>query len=127
MSIDEINGRHVGKNYSTDDGNTWVVGGKLVIEEGAKVEGLNSDDSDDSDTIPIASDSVLGGVKVGNGLSVTSDGILSIAPASTTVVGGVKKLPYTEDFEDVNFSGFESHFNQFLAALREAGIMEEAE
>ena len=70
MSIDEINGRHVGKNYSTDDGNTWVVGGKLVIEEGAKVEGLNSDDSDDSDTIPIASDSVLGGVKIGNGLSV---------------------------------------------------------
>ena len=67
MSIDEINGRHVGKNYSTDDGNTWVVGGKLVIEEGAKVEGLNSDDSD---TIPIASDSVLGGVKIGNGLSV---------------------------------------------------------
>ena len=127
MSIDEINGRHVGKNYSTDDGNTWVVGGKLVIEEGAEVEGLNSDDSDDSDTIPIASDSVLGGVKIGNGLSVTSDGILSIAPASTTMVGGMKKLPYMADFEDTSLASFESRFNQFLTALREAGIMEEAE
>ena len=29
------------KNYSTDNGDTWVVGGKLVIEEDASVEGLN--------------------------------------------------------------------------------------
>ena len=29
------------KNYSTDSGDTWVVGGRLVIEEGAEVEGLN--------------------------------------------------------------------------------------
>ena len=29
------------KNYSTDGGDTWVVGGRLVIEEGAEVEGLN--------------------------------------------------------------------------------------
>ncbi len=28
------------KNYSTDGGDTWVVGGRLVIEEGAEVEGL---------------------------------------------------------------------------------------
>lgn len=31
----------VSKNYSTDGGDTWVVGGRLVIEEGAEVEGLN--------------------------------------------------------------------------------------
>jgi len=31
----------VTKNYSMDEGNTWVIGGKLVIEEGAEVEGLN--------------------------------------------------------------------------------------
>ena len=31
----------VTKNYSTDEGNTWVIGGKLVFEEGAEVEGLN--------------------------------------------------------------------------------------
>ena len=28
------------KNYSTDGGDTLVIGGKLVIEEGATVEGL---------------------------------------------------------------------------------------
>lgn len=31
----------VTKNYSTDEGNTWVIGGKLVIEDGAEVEGLS--------------------------------------------------------------------------------------
>ena len=32
---------HVTKNYSTDGGNTLVIGGKLVVEEGAEVEGLD--------------------------------------------------------------------------------------
>lgn len=31
----------VTKNYSCDEGATWVVGGKLVIEEGAEVVGLD--------------------------------------------------------------------------------------
>ena len=31
----------VTKNYSTDEGNTWVIGGKLIIKDGAEVEGLN--------------------------------------------------------------------------------------
>lgn len=30
------------RNYRTDGGDTWVVGGRLVIEKGAKVEGLPS-------------------------------------------------------------------------------------
>ena len=30
------------RNYNTDNGDTWVIGGKLVIEKGAKVEGLPS-------------------------------------------------------------------------------------
>ena len=28
------------KNYSTDGGNTWVIGGKLKVESGANVEGV---------------------------------------------------------------------------------------
>ena len=28
------------KNYRTDGGNTWVIGGKLEIEAGAEVAGL---------------------------------------------------------------------------------------
>lgn len=33
------------KNYETDGGNTWVVGGTLTIEEGATVEGLPQGDA----------------------------------------------------------------------------------
>lgn len=29
------------KNYKTDNGDTWVIGGSLKILEGAKVEGLD--------------------------------------------------------------------------------------
>ena len=31
----------VTRNYSTDGGDTLVIGGKLIIEEGAVVEGLS--------------------------------------------------------------------------------------
>lgn len=31
-----------GKNYSTDGGDTLVIGGKLKVEEGAEVEGLDA-------------------------------------------------------------------------------------
>ena len=31
---------HVTKNYSTDNGDTLVIGGKLEIKDGAKVSGL---------------------------------------------------------------------------------------
>jgi len=39
----------VTKNYSTDEGNTWVIGGRLVIEEGAEVEGLSGSGGSGSD------------------------------------------------------------------------------
>ena len=29
-----------GKNYSTDGGDTWVIGGKLTIVDGATLEGI---------------------------------------------------------------------------------------
>ncbi len=32
---------HVTKNYSTDGGDTLVIGGKLQIDEGAEVSGLS--------------------------------------------------------------------------------------
>ena len=113
-------GGYNAKNYTEQGGEVTHIGGTLIIEEGATVEGLPSSGAD----IPIASQSELGGVKVGSGLSATSDGTLSVAPASTTTVGGMKKMPYMADFTDSNFTGFETHFNQLLAALRTAGIME---
>lgn len=113
----------VTKNYFKDGGDTLVIGGKLVVEEDAEVEGLDTGGG----SLTPATASVLGGVKVGNGLSATSDGTLSVAPASTTVAGGMKKMPYMADFTDSNFTGFEGHFNQLLAAMRAAGIMEDSE
>lgn len=46
-----------------------------------------ANDNDTKYTLPIASNTVLGGVKVGEGLSVTGDGILSctITPGSDTI------------------------------------------
>ena len=35
----------VTKNYFTDEGDTLVIGGKLIVEEGAEVEGLDGGDS----------------------------------------------------------------------------------
>ena len=111
---------HVTKNYFSEGGDELVIGGKLTVLEGAEVEGLSTGGGD----IPVASQSQLGGVMIGDGLSVTDSGTLAVAPASTTTFGGMKKMPYMADFTDSNFTGFETHFNQLLAALRAAGIME---
>ena len=81
----------VTKNYSKDGGDTLVIGGKLVIEEGAEVEGLGGGGGD----LPIASAETLGGVKVGANLSIDENGVLSAdnqAPgiASADTAGVVK-------------------------------------
>ena len=45
---------HVGKNYHTDNGDTWVIGGKLVIEEGAEVTGLGDTPAAENQTASTA-------------------------------------------------------------------------
>ncbi len=47
------------KNYSTDGGDTLVIGGKIVLEDGAAAEGF----SGGSYTLPAATTEQLGGVK----------------------------------------------------------------
>ena len=51
------------KNYSTDNGDTLVIGGKLIIEEGAEVTGLPDGEAEPY-TLPAATASDLGGVKL---------------------------------------------------------------
>ncbi len=63
------------KNYTERDGQVTHIGGKLIIEEGAEIEGLPS--GGDEYELPIASDTTLGGVKIGEGLSITEEGVLS--------------------------------------------------
>lgn len=59
--------------------------GQVLKKTSTGVEWGN--DNDTKYTLPIASDTVLGGVKVGAGLSVTGDGILSctVTPGSDTI------------------------------------------
>ena len=106
------------KNYATDGGDTWVIGGKLVVKEDAEVEGLEGSGSSGSYTLPAASASTLGGVKVGSGLSIT-DGVLSadgVTPAAAQAA-----LESTAELADVITA-----FNGLLAALKTAGIVANA-
>ena len=69
------------KNYETDNGNEWVVGGKLTIAEGATVEGMAS-----ATTSP-ATASTLGLVKVGTNIDVSAQGSISVKTASASNKG----------------------------------------
>lgn len=62
------------KNYTEQSGDVTHIGGKLIIEEGASVEGLPEPEGY---VLPAASGSRLGGVKVGEGLAI-SNGVLSL-------------------------------------------------
>ena len=142
----------VTKNYSKDNGDTLVIGGKLVIEEGAEVEGLND--------LPVASAETLGGVKVGTNLTIDENGVLSadnqtpgVASAdtagvvkvgtnltidengvlsadnqtpyaATTEAAGIMKMAENQpDSQGSNLLGLEADFNRLLQKLKDAGIM----
>ena len=84
---------YVTKNRNEDGGDTLVIGGKMIVEEGATVEGLGEAAS--GYTLPAATADTLGGVKVGSGLSIDGDGVLSangsaLPVATSETVGGVK-------------------------------------
>jgi len=143
----------VTKNYSKDNGDTLVIGGKLVIEEGAQVEGLGGE-------LPVASAETLGGVKVGTNLTIDENGVLSadsqtpgIASAdtagvvkigsnlsidengvlsadsqtpnaATTEAAGIVKMAENQaDSQGSNLLTLEAAFNNLLAKLKAAGIM----
>lgn len=127
------------KNFSTDGGDTFVIGGKLVIEESAEVEGLAAD------PLQKASADTLGGIKVGDGLSIDSDGVLSTDPieaATTETLGGVivgsglsidsdgvlsadgiTPAENQEDSEASTIAALTEDFNALLAKLKTAGLM----
>ena len=114
----------VTKNYSKDGGDTLVIGGKLVIEEGAEVEGLGGGGGD----LPIASAETLGGVKVGANLSIDENGVLSADSqtpnAATTEAAGIVKMAENQaDSQGSNLLALEAAFNNLLAKLKAAGIM----
>lgn len=52
-------------------------------------------------TLPIASATVLGGVKVGEGLSITNDGVLSVDNLLNTVYGRIFSVAMTTSVDHV--------------------------
>ena len=89
-TLKTINGQSIfGEgNIEINSGDVFPEGGttgQVLKKTSTGVEWGN--DNDTKYTLPIASDTVLGGVKVGEGLSVTGDGILSctVTPGSDTV------------------------------------------
>ena len=82
----------VTKNYFKDGGDTLVIGGKLVVEEGAEVEGLDAGGGSTPEyELPAATSETLGGVIVGDNLEVEEDGTLSV-PVASASEGGVVKV-----------------------------------
>ena len=97
------------KNYTEQGGETTHFGGKVVFEEGVEVEGLSAD------PLNKASADTLGGVKVGEGLSIDADGVLS--------ADGVTPAENQADSTATTIAGLVTDFNALLAKLKTAGLM----
>ena len=104
---------HNTKNFMAHGGNELVIGGKLTILPGAVVEGLDGGGS--GYTLPVATASTLGGIKVGNGLSITAEGVLTAE--------GITPAAAQADSEATTIAALKADFNALLAALRTAGLL----
>ena len=107
---------HNTKNFMAHGGNELVIGGKLTILPGAVVEGLDGGGGSGY-TLPAATASTLGGIKVGSGLSITAEGVLSAE--------GITPAAAQADSEATTIATLKTDFNALLAALRTAGLLAE--
>ena len=107
---------HNTKNFMAHGGNELVIGGKLTILPGAVVEGLDGGGGSGY-TLPAATASTLGGIKVGSGLSITAEGVLS--------ADGITPAAAQADSEATTIATLKADFNALLAALRTAGLLAE--
>ena len=98
------------KNYTEQGGNVTHFGGKVVFEEGVEVEGLSAN------PLNKASVDTLGGIKVGDGLSIDSDGVLS--------ADGITPAENQADSEAVTVAELVDDLNALLTKLKAAGFME---
>ena len=112
---------HNTKNFMAHGGNELVIGGKLTILPGAVVEGLNDGGGGSGGgsgyTLPVATASTLGGIKVGNGLNITAEGVL--------YADGITPAAAQADREATTIAALKTDFNALLAALRTAGLLAE--
>ena len=102
---------HMPKNYNTDGGDELVIGGKLTVKDGATISGLVAEVYN----LPTAAADTLGGVKVGDGLSI-AEGVLSVdmcTPAANQAASTADTV-----------AKLKTDFNALLEALKAAGLME---
>ena len=122
------------KNYTEQGGEVTHIGGKLIFDEGATVEGFpggHGGDGESSYVLPVATDTRLGGVKVGDGLTVEADGTLSADPytlpdATTTTKGAVRVAEAQDALTTTDFAVVVQAFNSLLDKLKNAGLMASA-
>ena len=100
------------KNFTEQGGDITHIGGKLIIEEGASIEGLPSA------TVPVATTTTAGVVIVGSGLTIT-DGVLSVS--------GITPAENQSDSTAETVAALVTDFNALLTKLKAAGLMESDE
>ena len=106
------------KNYTEQGGEITHFGGKVIFEDGCEVEGLEGGGY----SLPTASASTKGGVKVGDGLEISSEK-LKVASATESKLGGVKKMPNQAASTATELAALVENFNSLLSAMKAAGIM----
>lgn len=112
---------HASKNYRTDNGDTLVIGGKLVVKEGAEVTGL----VDVALLVP-ATEATLGGVKAaekeeGDTVECKIDPVTKKLFTPTYPV--VPEAEAQADSTAENVATLVLDFNALLAKLKAAGLM----
>ncbi len=110
------------RNYTEQGGGVTHIGGKLIIEKGAEVEGL--DGGGGSYTLPTASADTLGGVKAkakdSETVEVAVDGEGRLYVPAYPVVPQMDKQ---DDSTAEDTGGIVTDFNALLAKLKASGLM----
>ena len=110
------------KNYTEQGGDVTHIGGKLIIEDGAEVEGLDSGGS--SYTLPTASAKTLGGVKAKAKSNETVE--VAVDGEGKLYVPTYPAIPQMEKQEDCSSdeaADIKAAFNDLLSKLKSAGLM----
>ena len=107
------------KNYTEQGGEKTVIGGTLEIKEGASVTGLPSAE------VPVATATVLGGVKA-SAKSETDTVPVKIGADAKLYVPEYPSVPIAQNqaaSEAVDAAGLLTDFNALLTKLKTAGLM----
>ena len=107
------------RNYTEQGGGVTHIGGKLIIEKGAEVEGL--DGGGGSYTLPTASADTLGGVKAKAKDSETVE--VAVDGEGKLYVPAAPQAEAQADSTASDAETLKTDLNSLLAKLKAAGLM----